>query len=517
MNNIRRIYFGGFSLIWTITVAHPTFAAPFDESKGHMFYAVANPIRKTIVPPQGNLYLDAYILALSQASQMNLVADVTDIAADTRVNDFPASDVVKERKWEPSFYNVLGDFGLANPIARLRYDKTTFLLWNRPDVLESARALMATGKTRPLQALPDELELSRQLSDFQRESREKVPPPPDRPHTVKLSEVPAELREKIMVWAHYAILRSNWSRDLMMGEDYWKTARVRAVPTTDPITNQPKSAVFIGGQTENGKTLPFVMPFFVLPEYFDAKLDAESFPPQAEGPVENPAPAPQKTDNEGDLTALHLEAEVALQHKISLEIQRKSLKNVLDEIGRANGLTLTADDATSQIFLTARVEAMPIGTLMGALARVYGASWTKKSDTEFLWQPLNLENWQTLLRRSGQGQFAGIEDHWALSKAQLQEISDLEQEMVDEIKARDPQTPDVAFASLPEDLQTRVRQLAERVAAREIIKKHNKAFLFLKPQSQLALIPDSLHLLMADSGETLSYSTLRAPLPEAAG
>lgn len=143
-------------------------AEPFDESKGVMFYARSQSVslKKPIVPPSRELPVDEAIIALANSSNANFIADATEIPIGARVAPFPATPVAREHKWSPQFYSVFEDMQEAAQLSTLRYDDTTYLIWKRPDVLETARALSAAGQLRPTHALPEQFGLYRVLNDL---------------------------------------------------------------------------------------------------------------------------------------------------------------------------------------------------------------------------------------------------------------------------------------------------------------------------------------------------------------
>lgn len=521
---MKRLLLGSgicLSVFW----ARPVKAEPFDESKGFIFYAIANPIRKTIVPPQGAMPFDDYVIALSKASDINFLVDSTDIAASGVVEEFPSSPEAREGKWKPTFFGVMEDWCMSHHLAHLRYDDATILFWKEPELLETAQLIISAGQHRSAEALPKEFDLHRELDDYAQQSHNWDAEAKEAISIqLKLGELPPALQSEITAIARQGILRPDFRRELFLSPDYWKTARVRVIP------GQTEKIVFIGGQDENAKALPFFQPFSNSLRPLDSKLEVTVFPvvdADAEPPrTDTPALQPAKVDsypwqNQG-LTGAQLEDEEKLKSKISLEAKRQPLSELLNKLAQRNGVQLTiATNAPKQSSLvTGRVNQMPLGALMGALARVYGSYWTKESATEYVWHPIPLNPLQSAMLRAGRSDYFTKGATWETTKEKRQQLLEIEQEIADEVG--ETKTPEgVAVSTLPDDTQEKLKRALSEVASKQIVELHQNAWQFLTPKAIVNLdrTPKfqgnrwQVSVMMAGETIRLMSSDVNGPIP----
>ena len=516
----------GSALCLTTFLIRPVKAEPFDESKGYIFYAIANPIRKTIVPPQGAMPFDDYVIALSKASDINFLVDSTNIAASGLVEDFPSSPEAREGKWKPAFFNVMGDWGLSHQLADLRYDNETVLFWKEPELLETAQLIIGAGQHQSAEPLPREFDLHQELDDYAQQSHNwDAETKKAISIQVKLGELPPVLQSQITAMTRRGVLRSHLRRELFLSPDYWKTARVRVIPSQ----TEGRSFVFVGGQDENAKALPFFRPFSNSLDLLDSRLSMTVF--SAVGDTEAPRtdtaiPQPAKVNSfpwqTQGLTGAQLEDEEKLKVKVSLEEKRQPLSELLSKVGQQNGVQLAeAPDARKQSSLvTGRVNQMPLGALMGALARVYGAYWTKESATEYVWHPIPLNPLQSAMLRSGKGDYFTKDATWETLKEKKQQLLEIEQEVADEMG--ESKTPEgVLVSTLPGDTQEKLKRALSEIASEKIIRSHQAAWQFLTPNAivRLERRPKSqfnmwqVSVLGADDRMMLMSSSVNGPTP----
>ncbi len=501
-----------------LTGTRGAWAEAFDESKGFMFHARAHPIRKIIVPPSRELLVDEAIIALSKASDNNFIADATQIPAEMRVAPFPVTPAARKRNWKAQFFNVVGDMQEAAQLSQLLYNATTHLLWKRPNALETARALLAAGKLRPSQPLPQQADLLRILDDLRNDPlvKPRIAPNGD----IRVGDIPPEPRKPIMEFARYALLRPQYQRELLLSDPFWKTARVLFVPA-EQVRDFGKNAtlVFVSGQDEDGKATPLFRPF--LSSWHESGLlqvlgghPANLAYPVALADLKTPPVTSESAPVVIDLTAAkELEAQAPLQAPISLEVKRRPLSVVLTQASQQSGVALSQTGDASEVLVTARVEKMPLHELMGALARLSGAMW-QKSATGFELQAQPLEPWQKLLLRSGKGDFEGYGAESQFTPEELQPLSDLEQAIVDEIG--DQQTPEgVPISLLSEDLQAQLKQTIQVAAANSLVVAFRKAYVFASSEALLHFSGNrsagAVILLKADGYDSMFRVQLNGP------
>ncbi len=347
-------------------------ATPFDEAKGEMFYAVNRPkaLHKAMVPPQGNVSTDDYLVGWAQNSGMNVLADVTQMPGGELMPAFPASEEARKRQWKPDSYAVLADFIRVNRMSELRYDNTTFLMWSKPDGAETARLILKSGGNRTPEPLPDAAMVRQALRQSIKDSRAKqglpeIPDPPApvervmRVHTSegilegeaakayleklsallplpappaispkryaesklsRLGSYPPEVRNPIATMARHRVLSEIVRSGLLFSDDYWKTARFELRKNPSDKNNQP--AIHISGRGEEGDPTvdfyPFDFSFEMESSAINGQLLSTFYPVATAGQNQQAAPAAIPTTfadiaNSPGLTGAQLEDVAAAQ------------------------------------------------------------------------------------------------------------------------------------------------------------------------------------------------------------
>ena len=529
MYRTKLFFVCGACLVWTNT--RFAFALPFDESKGYMHYALSKPatLKKTVVPAARELTVDDAIVALSKASGINFVADATQIPANTFVAPFPATPIARANKWTPSFYAVTEDLCEAAQLSNLRYDDSTFLLWKRPSVIETADALVAAGKLRPQSPLPNQLDLFHALDDFSRNSTEwktlglESAPRTSEDTTFRLGDVPLPIREQLLALLRANILRPDWQRELILSDAFWKTARVSVVPSAPaPITRKVVPLVYISGQDDKGGALPVLR--------FDRRLgnldringNSVGFPTPLDDQTKTPLvtanggiPLPTALVTDG-LTPAELEAQENLKSPVSLEAKRQPLRDLLSAVSQQGGVPLSLAPGVPNPLVTLHVQSMPLSELMSALGRLSDGKW-RKNTVGYDLQAHPLEEWQKLLHQSGEGDFEGYGIEAQFTPEELQPLRDIEQAVADELGEQKMAEQGVPFSVLSGDLQEQIKQTMRSAAADSIVRAYNDAFVFAAPEGTVRMWHSpatgdwNIRLLDASNYMTLAATVVRQP------
>ena len=561
----------------------PAVAQPFDESKANIFYELSKPLRKTIVPPQGDVSLDDYIVELSKNSDINFIADVTGRAADEKVGAYPNSAIAREGKWKPTFYAVREDLEEAQRLSELRYDDTTYLLWSKPDGMRTARLIIEAGKNHIVEPLPDESELHRALDNYLRGvmgwSKEEAPQIGDinvklrefveandlekvlsekniepklgglspalraqvmKAFQPKLGDLSPALRAQILIVSRKIALKTRLDPAQYFADEFWKTARFRVT-----VFDSRFSPVMNVAPAPSEGSPPLFARAVIRLQLENELMESDIFPPRlisspnAEEPREDDlisdivvAPVATLGDNVplplmGDtlrstqgLTAEQLEAEISLQTPISLEEKRRPLRELLASAGEAHGVKLNVSQSVPTVLVTLRVSKMPLGTLMGALARVYGAYWDSQSSTEFTLHARNLDELQTLMLRAGKGDFLAPEGHEDLVDLFDQPQRQVAQSIGALMSQQQIQSGDnFAVADLPEELQFQLRSHFEQAAATQLTDSYFRAWRWITPELFLRLRRDynprtsdwNVELMTSDTAGQLAWTIVHGP------
>ncbi|HEX8234644.1 MAG TPA: hypothetical protein VF600_01695 [Abditibacteriaceae bacterium] len=228
-------------------------ALPYDEMQPPVVDAT---LKKEIVPPQKELTIDEYIIALAKASDVNFIADASKIKADARVKPFPAGEMARSNQWGPKLYLVLLDFTQEHRLSQLRYDDKSFLFWSEPDTTDLLQLLLAHDSTLQRKHLSSPEQTFSLLSDYAKSIQRWGGQAQQFYFNAKLAELPAAAQSSITSMARRSILMKGMNPTAWFTDDLWKTARLRLEPGTvldDKAV--PYEGLHVYGQDEKGAVL----------------------------------------------------------------------------------------------------------------------------------------------------------------------------------------------------------------------------------------------------------------------
>lgn len=193
-----------------------------------------------------------------------------------------------------------------------------------------------------------------------------------------------------------------------------------------------------------------------LPGHCDA-------PPAAAQAHESPAPPaaakPPERLQAGDLNQLP-----ALQVKVSFEVRRYPLKDLLADLQKTSGVALSyaPDPALDALRLTAHMQEVPLAAVMSGLSRLYGVTWTHGPNNSYLMAASDRSDLEKQLIKLGDLQGLRARRRVAGHDRQAAFLDEITNEV-------DPQVlraPDgVPLTTLPPELQQQVKQyLLDRIA-----------------------------------------------------
>ena len=475
----------------TLCLASALWAKPFDESMTYDSLLVAHPINKTLATPAQAMPLDDYIISLSSATQVNLIADVTELSNDEWVQPFVTDKSVPNRNAVP-FWAAFAQFERTRAVSDWRYDENTYLLWKQPERNEAVRLILAEQGQRATGALPAEFELHKELTQLiQQRTKWDGEPLPTVSSMVNLPlrEVPGKLREQLKSLARFAVLNDERWFDAIFDEASWDNATIGFTKTR-----------YVGA---NGKRTPNFLVRFPEVEGFapvytnSGELELAN---EAENAVNSPfAVALVKDGTDGalptaqprvGLSSSELNSDAALKSAVSLEVKRVSLQDVVAKIAAQSQLTLqvAADVAAKNLLVTARIQDMSSGDAMGALARTFDLYWIKSAEGNYELKALDLTPLQTLIRRAPNGRFATSNREWDNGLWRIKLSQSLQSAVWTVAQARGLKSSQtLAFSELPQDVADNVRALFRDMAANQLLASYRYAHNYIGDDSTLQL------------------------------
>lgn len=213
---------------------------------------------------------------------------------------------------------------------------------------------------------------------------------------------------------------------------------------------------------------------------------SSGLPPEARIPPASPATA---ADALQVLQPAELSKEAPLAAQVSFDARRRTVNSLLADVQKQSGVVLTvrAGAVPPKALVTAHVEKMPLGSLMAALSRLYSVRWSK-TDGGYAMNPSDRSeveqkvsqmgdwfrfwSWQSLLGASNfpkhltrkplalwaDGEFGDGPENLPLAQEIWPYISDGDLRK------------GVPFATLPQELQQKVRAFIEDVVGDELIR-----------------------------------------------
>ena len=189
-----------------------------------------------------------------------------------------------------------------------------------------------------------------------------------------------------------------------------------------------------------------------------------------------PATAAQAPDElkEKELEGFELSAEAALKVKVSFEVRRKRLGEILTDLQQQSGIELAsgAGSPAETASVTARVQDLPLYEVMGGFSRLYGVTWTRRGHNSYVMNRSKLGEIESELLRLGDPQ-------------EMQILTDSKgigrrEGLADEILARVDETAlrtagGVPFSKLPEDLRKKLQKILEETAAYRLVSLYHRA------------------------------------------
>ena len=151
-----------------------------------------------------------------------------------------------------------------------------------------------------------------------------------------------------------------------------------------------------------------------------------------------------------------LQQEGALQAKLTLEVTKKPLNEMLDLLQQQSGVKLSSapDSPAKTVKVTARFNQMTLADALCALTRIYGVQWQKSEGAYIMHRYSKDDLHLRLFQRSGTPGNYTTDD----VKKEQEENAAFVAQIYDSIAENSWKSPDgVAFKALPLDLQEQLR------------------------------------------------------------
>jgi len=185
----------------------------------------------------------------------------------------------------------------------------------------------------------------------------------------------------------------------------------------------------------------------------------------------SPAPADAPAEV---LRVVGLSREPALQAKVSFEVKRQLLSDLLTDLHKQSGVTLMAAPGSlaGAVRVTARVKEMPLAEVMESLAHLYGVSWSRNAGNTYTMHGSDRsEVEQNLLQMGSMGEATGR--YLARTEQQRNELSNAILAQTDAAALKTHEGFPVS--ALPVDLQRELRRQMEARMSIGLVKAYQKA------------------------------------------
>ena len=410
---------------------------------------------------------DDALLQFAQKADINVIADAREYAVDAP--GIPYDEDLRYRGYASRF-------SMKQGLECLQWSPKTALFWSAPDIVALARELADQGQETswlgsdlhpgtPIGAFA----LTPLLSPYLKKNFGWDGMNTDFHHSIPIGSLPPNIRDAIVGQVQW--VSSRWPAP-RFDDDSWHGAKVglaRSTPIkqydhTRGIVYSPSSyRVYVEG---SGFGLGITIP--------DAQIDAAHALPAIGAPPVTPeenasAAARYQRDKQSmrDRPAApefagHWDALPELGGGISFTAKRTPLGDLVAEMQKQSGVTLTTEQAIFALPVTIGVKEIPLGILMGTLARLEDADWQRKGPTSFVLVQNQHSELETKVLRLGDASAARDSriDDTEKGRAELA-AAILAGADLNELEGKEG----VALLKLPEPLQ---RQIRDRIVAARV-------------------------------------------------
>ena len=414
---------------------------------------------------------DDYLVELARAGDLNLIADVTDVAPkpfDSFVYQTYAPGLPADQP-TPILERAFGTYRETNDMAIRRSDLRTFLFWKRPDGLALGRKL-ANYEPQPIVSLQKREQAQDEIRKFYQKQAEaqanEEQPVPAQPlqarrdtamtdysrwqsarlaealhlyyqraygwngregqfgRRVLLRELPSPLRQEIIRWLRENTQSSWLPKDTEDAQLSTEKSRVEVYKTwfSDEFWQQARLWI---PKSSNGLSLRVGLPKAGNSEFQQqiaflprpVRNDSSSVSQQTLENWRRQAAEPQGVQNE-QFTNRAVTRLGVPDKLISLEAKHKSLTALLNDVKIQCGVKLeTTPELVATTLITARVKDMALADLMDNLSRMFDAFWQQKAG---VWElnPIKRDEIDHLLMRIGDPAYfdSTLRDIWDASQ-----------------------------------------------------------------------------------------------------
>lgn len=429
------------------------------------------------------------LLELARACGLSFLIDSTHI---------PAQGARTTRNFDGKFLILLGDFSQQHDLTSLRPSKSTMLFWHEADMEEIVNRL---AKGQSYHTEPNEVSVSALFNLLRNFARQNPDAQAWLTKPFKIDALPEPLRAPVAS-AAFSTMLSNPSQPRMqawLADEAWKSARVQLRSTKPQYPGEPiyalrwlvVTAPFASpaGAEQIDCTLPFGIPTTNTP------VEAQELPPDAPLPASDGSTLRLLSS---PLPLLDASSGAAMDAPVTLELERKTLRQSLDEVQKQSGVRLStaAAPALDALLLSARAQKMPLFELMNGLSRLYAIAWKKTGERE--WSADASPRTEDAVLATSVGHVRGYRWDERYGKALEAELRAADEtiaralEEVDEQEMRSPKG--VPFSALSQQVQKEVQ---------DSVRRRIKLILALTQNDAQLAINEGLMLKVSPNGEIL--------------
>lgn len=508
--------------LWLLAAGQTCMAQGVNEFTG---------LNKPVKLPFAQATTDDYIIGLAQASEFNFIADAT---------RFPENEEAQPVLAVPPVYaepdqlrGLLTDLTQQWRLTVSELEPGTLLFWKEPTDDEPvgwARLILEKEKQFAVSSIKpvSHSRFSALFAEYLKLAHGWDGKSQDRPFSIKVSDLPPVLRQAVQRAAYDEARKSsvgmvniqNWIGEAAWGRAYLtvnKHLGKRQLPDEPPYSEADLLLVSEGPQPHPASNELLLHELLTI------------FFPMGNGGQEKAPAEPAKVDTAAIIKELQVPAaaEIANEKKavpafeewtapelksaVAFSARRWTLGQLLQDAERQSRVKLSLSDGPDKSLaarrLTLHVKDMPLGQLMRALVRLYGARWQQEGPGRYVLHADGLNEIDRSLLPLGDGNWRRIRQRTLPGlRARQQEWHQIAQEVWDNTDEAALRTPEgFPVSQLPMETQRILQEHMRSHLSMGVISGYYKAQQILGPELQGS--DAILHLPVHEAQHTVNGRT----------